>query len=50
MSAMRKQVTGQESRLQKAQVKKKKWTPPRFLYRGPKKAVEQESDIHFVLT
>ena len=31
-------------------LKKKKWTPPRFLHRGPKKAVEHDSDIHFDLT
>ena len=30
--------------------KKKKWTHPRFLHRGPKKAVEQDSDVHFDLT
>ena len=29
---------------------KKKWTPHRFLHRGPKKAVEHDSDIHFDLT
>ena len=29
---------------------KKKWTHPRFLHRGPKKAVEQDSDVHFDLT
>ena len=29
---------------------KKTWTPPRFLHRGPKKAVEHDSDIHFDLT
>ena len=28
-------------------LKKKTWTPPRFLHRGPKKAVEHDSDIHF---
>ena len=27
-----------------------KWTHPRFLQRGPKKAVEQDSDVHFDLT
>ena len=31
-------------------VMKKKWTHPRFLHRGPKKAVEQDSDVHFDLT
>ena len=31
-------------------LKKKTWTPPRFLHRGPKKAVEHDSDIHFDLT
>ena len=31
-------------------MKKKKWTHPRFLHRGPKKAVEQDSDVHFDLT
>ena len=31
-------------------LKKKKWTHPRFLHRRPKKAVEQDSDIHFDLT
>ena len=31
-------------------LKKKIWTPPRFLHRGPKKAVEHDSDIHFDLT
>ena len=30
--------------------KKKRWTPHRFLHRGPKKAVELDSDIHFDLT
>ena len=30
--------------------KKKRWTPHIFLHRGPKKAVEHDSDIHFVLT
>ena len=30
--------------------KKKIWTPHRFLHRGPKKAVEHDSDIHFDLT
>ena len=29
---------------------KKKWTHPRFLHRGPKKAVEQDSDVLFDLT
>ena len=29
---------------------KKKWSHPRFLHRGPKKAVEQDSDVHFDLT
>ena len=29
---------------------KKKWTHPRFLHREPKKAVEQDSDVHFDLT
>ena len=29
---------------------KQKWTPHRFLHRGPKKAVEHDSDIHFDLT
>ena len=29
---------------------KKKWTPLRFLHRGPKKAVEHDSDVHFDLT
>ena len=29
---------------------KKKWTHPRFLHRGPKKAVEQDSDVHFGLS
>ena len=30
--------------------KKKRLTPYRFLHRGPKKAVEYDSDIHFDLT
>ena len=34
----------------KLKKKKKKWTHPRFLHRRPKKAVEQDSDIHFDLT
>ena len=42
--------TGQKSHLQNSLKKKKKWTHPRFLHRGPKKAVEQDSDVHFDLT
>jgi len=41
---------GQDSHLQNSLKKKKKWTHPRFLHRGPKKAVEQDSDVHFDLT
>ena len=29
---------------------KKRWTHHSFLHRGPKKAVEHDSDIHFDLT
>ena len=29
---------------------KKTWTPLRFFHRGPNKAVEHDSDIHFDLT
>ena len=31
-------------------LKKKRWTHHSFLHRGPKKAVEHDSDIHFDLT
>ena len=38
---------GLKPELQKSQLKKKRWTHHRFLHRGPKKAVEQEYDVHF---
>ena len=54
MTHMKKPITARnldgENLNFKGYEKKKKWTHPRFLHRGPKKAVEQDSDVHFDLT
>ena len=44
-----KNITVRIPGCKKLKENKKKWTPHRFLHRGPKKAVEHDSDIHFDL-